>query len=167
MSASGHFLFMVVNKILCVAEKPSISKSVAQILSGGVFDTKSTKNKFIKNYEFNSNHEGRNCKVTMTCLLGHLMDLEFTPEFRNWNNQTTDQLFTAPVVRKVKESMADLSQNIEKLCRSTQMLVIWTDCDLEGENIGSEVADVCRKINPRIIVKRARFAVIQQRCQNN
>jgi DNA topoisomerase-3 len=33
----------------------------------------------------------------------------------------------------------------------------------EGENIGAEVAQVCRSVNSRIIVKRARFSVIQRR----
>lgn len=41
--------------------------------------------------------------------------------------------------------------------------MIWTDCDREGENIGAEVTQVCRSSNPRIIVKRARFSVVQQR----
>jgi DNA topoisomerase-3 len=41
--------------------------------------------------------------------------------------------------------------------------VIWTDCDREGENIGAEVALVCQSVNPRIIVKRARFSVVQHR----
>jgi DNA topoisomerase-3 len=44
--------------------------------------------------------------------------------------------------------------------RKATHLVIWTDCDREGEHIGSEVAEVCRKANPRIIVKRARFSAI-------
>lgn len=38
--------------------------------------------------------------------------------------------------------------------------MIWTDCDREGEHIGSEVAQICRKANPRIVVKRARFSAI-------
>lgn len=38
--------------------------------------------------------------------------------------------------------------------------MIWTDCDREGEHIGSEVAQVCRKANPRIRVKRAKFSAI-------
>jgi DNA topoisomerase-3 len=38
--------------------------------------------------------------------------------------------------------------------------MIWTDCDREGENIGAEIAKVCRKANPNIVVKRARFSAI-------
>jgi DNA topoisomerase III len=37
-------------------------------------------------------------------------------------------------------------------------LFIWTDCDREGEHIGSEVRDQARKGNARITVKRARFS---------
>jgi reverse gyrase len=44
--------------------------------------------------------------------------------------------------------------------RRADRLMIWTDCDREGEHIGSEIASVCRRSNPRIIVKRARFSAI-------
>ena len=40
------------------------------------------------------------------------------------------------------------------------MLVIWTDCDREGEAIGAEIVAICRKANPTIQVKRARFSAI-------
>jgi len=33
--------------------------------------------------------------------------------------------------------------------------VIWTDADREGENIGFEIIDVCREVNPRIQVYRS------------
>lgn len=59
--------------------------------------------------------------------------------------------------------MKDLETNLRAEARMAQMLVIWTDCDLEGENIGAEVAEICRSVNPRIIIKRAKFSVIQPR----
>lgn len=37
-------------------------------------------------------------------------------------------------------------------------LIIWTDCDREGENIGFEIIDVCRAVKPRINVHRAKFS---------
>lgn len=43
------------------------------------------------------------------------------------------------------------------------MLIIWTDCDREGENIGGEIVEVCRSVKPNIPVYRARFSEITQR----
>lgn len=48
--------------------------------------------------------------------------------------------------------------------RKADQLMIWTDCDREGEHIGSEIANVCRKANPRIVIKRARFSAIIDAC---
>lgn len=37
-------------------------------------------------------------------------------------------------------------------------MFIWTDCDREGEHIGTEVRYQARKGNPRIQIKRAKFS---------
>lgn len=39
-------------------------------------------------------------------------------------------------------------------------MIIWTDCDREGENIGYEIIDVCTAVKPGIQVYRARFSEI-------
>lgn len=39
-------------------------------------------------------------------------------------------------------------------------MIIWTDCDREGENIGYEVIDVCKEVKPTIRVYRAKFSEI-------
>lgn len=44
--------------------------------------------------------------------------------------------------------------------KSCQGLIIWTDCDREGENIGFEIIDVCRAVKPNIQVYRAKFSEI-------
>lgn len=44
--------------------------------------------------------------------------------------------------------------------RSCGALIIWTDCDREGENIGYEIIDVCRSLKPNIPVYRAKFSEI-------
>lgn len=41
-----------------------------------------------------------------------------------------------------------------------QYLIIWTDCDREGENIGYEIIEVCRTVKPNIKVFRAKFSEI-------
>lgn len=39
---------------------------------------------------------------------------------------------------------AFVQRTLEKEVKQCQALVIWTDCDREGENIGFEIIDVCR-----------------------
>lgn len=51
-----------------------------------------------------------------------------------------------------------IAENIERQARHARALFIWTDCDREGEHIGSEIRDVALKVKPRIEVKRARFS---------
>jgi DNA topoisomerase III len=42
-------------------------------------------------------------------------------------------------------------------------LFIWTDCDREGEHIGSEIELAAKKGNATIQVKRAKFNNLEQR----
>lgn len=39
-------------------------------------------------------------------------------------------------------------------------MIIWTDCDREGENIGFEVIKVCTDVKPDIRIYRAKFSEI-------
>jgi DNA topoisomerase-3 len=52
--------------------------------------------------------------------------------------------------------------NIERLARGARALFIWTDCDREGEYIGSEVRTEALKGNNRLEIKRARFSNIER-----
>lgn len=55
-----------------------------------------------------------------------------------------------------------IAQNIETQARYAQALFIWTDCDREGEHIGTEIRDLARRHNSRLEVKRARFSNIER-----
>ncbi|KAI8618717.1 DNA topoisomerase [Chytriomyces sp. MP71] len=152
-------------RILCVAEKNMIAKGVAGILSvrSGEYLTRSTDNKYVKNYLFDSTFRGQPCSVVMTSVSGHLTNIDFPAEMGNWSAVDPDACFQAQVVTSVQKDMESISRNLATQARGAQLLVIWTDCDLEGENIGSEIADVCRRANNRITIKRAKFSVIQTR----
>ena len=54
----------------------------------------------------------------------------------------------------------DVKINLQNLARQHDLLVLWLDCDREGENIAFEVVEVCREVNHRIKVKRARFSAL-------
>lgn len=40
--------------------------------------------------------------------------------------------------------LSSFQRTLEREVRGCQALVVWTDCDREGENIGYEIIDVCR-----------------------
>ncbi|KAK0213155.1 prokaryotic type I DNA topoisomerase [Desarmillaria ectypa] len=152
-------------RVLCVAEKPSISKSIAQILSGGRFSTRSTTNKFIKNYDFEYHYT--NDHYTVTCVSGHLTTHDFFDTHRKWNSCDPFDLFEAPVQVTIPEASKSIERNIFNEAKNADMLMIWTDCDREGEHIGSEIEKVCRRAKRTINVKRARFsAIIAQQIHN-
>lgn len=56
--------------------------------------------------------------------------------------------------------MRQLEANLQAEARKAKELIIWTDCDREGECIGAEIAEVCLSANARLVVKRARFSSI-------
>lgn len=55
-----------------------------------------------------------------------------------------------------------IAQNIADQARWSQLLVIWTDCDREGEHIGNEIVEAAYKGNANIRVKRAKFSNIER-----
>ncbi|EJU05529.1 prokaryotic type I DNA topoisomerase [Dacryopinax primogenitus] len=148
-------------EILCVAEKPSIARAISQILSGGQSTTRDSPNRFTKNYDFY--YDELRAEITVTSVAGHLMESDFSDDYRRWESCDPADLFDAPIITAVRKDGGPIARNLEIEARGKNMLMIWTDCDREGEHIGSEVASVCRKTNARIEVKRARFnAIIPQ-----
>ncbi|RAH64099.1 DNA topoisomerase 3 [Aspergillus aculeatinus CBS 121060] len=148
-------------RILCVAEKPAIAKAVAQHLSGGTFQTNNvTGNRYVKNYSFDFNFGSTwgHCNVTMTSVLGHLTDLEFAREYKSWLSCPPGALFEAPVYETVSSDKTAIARNIQQQARQSKALFIWTDCDREGEHIGTEIRKQAKEGNARILVKRARFS---------
>ena len=56
----------------------------------------------------------------------------------------------------------DVERNIARLAVGARGLFIWTDCDREGEFIGTEVREIALKANPRLEVKRAWFSNVER-----
>jgi DNA topoisomerase-3 len=175
----------MVMKVLCVAEKPSIAKAVANHLSGNQVNTvrnlKSSSvscvltapkrniqgSPYVKNYEFQYNFQTwGNCNVVMTSVLGHLISHDFEARYRNWRSCDPAQLFEATIDSFVDDDKKPIAKNIEIQARYSQILFIWTDCDREGENIGSEIRDVAVKSNQLLSqagkTVRARFSNIER-----
>ncbi|KAG6335258.1 hypothetical protein ID866_3833 [Astraeus odoratus] len=145
-------------RVLCVAEKPSIAKSISQILSGGQMQSRRTQNQYIRNFDFT--YPQTNSTFTVTAVSGHLLVHDFPSAYNDWSSCDPFTLFDAPIHTMVPTGNKSIETNLMAEARTANMLVIWTDCDREGENIGWEIISVCRKARPNIVVKRARFSAI-------
>ena len=146
--------------ILNVAEKNDAAKAISNVLSHGTTSRREGSSKFNKIYEFQYQLFERTCHMIMTSVSGHLMAFEFATGYQAWHSCQPLALFHAPVEKKVPSNMNNLKITLEREVRKSRVLIVWTDCDREGENIGFEVIEVCRKIKPNIDVYRARFSEI-------
>ncbi|DBB17906.1 hypothetical protein WJX82_005956 [Trebouxia sp. C0006] len=145
-------------KVLNVAEKPSVQREVSSCLSGGTA-TRVPSGR-ISNYVFEYSINGQPCEMVFAAVAGHLQSLDFTEQYKKWHGCAPVELYTAPVVKFVPEEKKDLQRNLEQQARQCEWLVLWLDCDREGENIAYEVIDVCKKVKPHLVVKRACFSAL-------
>ncbi|XP_021951308.2 DNA topoisomerase 3-alpha [Folsomia candida] len=150
----------VIMKVLNVAEKNDAAKRIAGLLSSGRAQMRNTYSKYNKIYAFPHNFRGRNCEIIMTSVSGHLLGYDFDDRFRKWHSCDPVELFDAPVVKSCGKDFKDILRTLEEQARQCNVLVIWTDCDREGEGIGFEIIDVCVAKNPRLEVFRAKFSEI-------
>ncbi len=96
----------------------------------------------------------------MTSVSGHLLSHEFTGSYKSWGSCRPVELFNAEIVQYCKDDYMPIKRTLEREVKNCRKLIIWTDCDREGEGIGQEIIEVCMKINPRLDVYRAVFSEI-------
>ncbi|OXU30865.1 hypothetical protein TSAR_001335, partial [Trichomalopsis sarcophagae] len=150
-------------KVLNVAEKNDAAKNIAGYLSRGTSRRKEGLSPYNKIYEFQSRLWNKDCQMIMTSVSGHLLNYEFTGAYRKWYGCPPLSLFEAPVVKQCQQDNYEkIKKTIEREVRSCSALIIWTDCDREGENIGFEIIQVCQAVKPNIRVYRAKFSEITQ-----
>lgn len=118
------------------------------------------RSKFNKIYEFEHNLFNQNVKMAVTSVSGHLLSLDFIGNYKKWQAVNPVSLFDAPIHKFCPDDYQNIKKTLEEETRKSQYLVIWTDCDREGENIGYEVIQVCQAVKPSIKVYRAKFSEI-------
>eukprot|EP00736_Rhodelphis_marinus_P006750 Rmarinus@m.25760 len=151
-------------RVLNVAEKNSVAKLIVECLCGSSsVGRRSGKSKYNPIFEFSHRFQGRNAQLIVTSVAGHCMELEFAGKYRSWGSCDPVELFTAPIVKQVSPQHKDLEAQLRTEAKKCQALVLWLDCDREGENIAFEVFDICKQANPRLEVFRARFSALTQR----
>ncbi|XP_060067173.1 DNA topoisomerase 3-alpha-like [Ylistrum balloti] len=159
-------------KILNVAEKNDAAKSIAAVMSRGSARKREGFSKFNKIYEYEYNIlNHNNCTMTMTSVSGHLLGLDFVGNYKKWYSCNPVALFDVEVEKYCPQNFTDIKRTLEREVRGAHSLIIWTDGDREGENIGFEIIQVCRSVKPNIPIYRAKFSeitpqAIQRACRN-
>lgn len=102
----------------------------------------------------------------MTSLLGHILEVDFNDEFKKWTGCQPLALFEAPIMKFPNDQSKKIIKNLKDKAKWANILMIWTDCDREGENIGNEIVEICCKVNKSLQVYRPRFSVILHRYLN-
>ena len=150
--------------ILSVAEKPSVAKELARIIGGDNVQRRSGYSPYNHIFEIPS-CEFKNGRAAMkiTSVTGHMMELEFEKSHKSWGSCQPVELFNAQVLKSVSDSCKEIQRTLAEEARRCNTLLLWLDCDLEGENICFEVVDVCLKANPRLDIYRARFSALIHR----
>ncbi|CAK9834424.1 DNA topoisomerase 3-alpha [Anthophora retusa] len=156
-----------VMKVLNVAEKNDAAKHIAGHLSRGTCKRREGLSKYNKIFEFSSYLWNQNCDMIMTSVSGHLLTHEFVGAYRRWQGCHPLSLFDAPIIKSCQEeNYVKIKKTLEREVQKCNALIIWTDCDREGENIGFEIIQVCQAIKPNICVYRAKFSEITQTSVN-
>ena len=147
-------------RVLCVAEKNDAAREISRLLSGNNSSKREGLSKFNKIYEFSCQMLNSDARVVMTSVSGHLMTHDFAVSFKNWEKCLPLSLFSAPILKFCPDNSQPIKTTLEREAKKSDALVLWTDCDREGENIASQIRDVCVSANNRIRVYRARFSEI-------
>ncbi|CAK0738823.1 hypothetical protein CVIRNUC_001098 [Coccomyxa viridis] len=150
-------------KVLNVAEKNSIAKQVSAALSNNAARNQRSCSTYNPLFFFPYSINGQPCDMVFTSVAGHLMELDFPENWRKWKACSPVDLYGAPVLKNVPQDKKQVERNLQEQARQCQWLVLWLDCDREGENIAFEVIDVCRRANPRLLIKRAKFSALVRR----
>ena len=145
-----------------VAEKPSICNSIAHALVENKDDLV-TKRGTPPVHVFPGRFKGSRVLFKVTSVTGHVFSCDFPAEYQNWNSTDPVDLFRAPIKRiPCARGVVRLLENEAKGCDT---LVLWLDCDREGENICYEVIDCVKKSLARPAdgeqqIYRAKFSAI-------
>jgi DNA topoisomerase-3 len=163
--------------VLNVAEKPSVARSLAQVFSRmpnsqergmrrdahQVFTHENVCFPLIFSQGQGILMQGNNSPHTMitTSVRGHLANMDFGKEY-GWNRVDPIELFDANIEIGYSDDMKPLYTMLTRLSRSVQAVILWLDCDREGEAIGDEVQTVCLEANRGLQTKiyRAKFSTV-------
>jgi len=135
---------------LIVTEKDNAARRIAEILSDGAAEAERTNG--VNVYRWG----GRRC----IGLSGHVVGVDFPPEYEDWRNAEPVELIDAPVEKRPTQE--GIVRALRRLARRASRVTVATDYDREGELIGKEAYELIREADADVPVDRVRFSSITE-----
>jgi len=135
---------------LIITEKDNAARRIADILSDGA--ATADRRNGVNVYGWGD--------TRVVGLSGHVVGLDFPPEYENWRDVEPVELIDAEVV--TEPTQENIVRTLEGLAREADEAVIATDYDREGELIGKEAAELI-EAETDVPIERVRFSSITDR----
>ncbi|MFB6297007.1 MAG: DNA topoisomerase I [Salinirussus sp.] len=135
---------------LIVTEKENAARRIADILSEGAAEA--DRRHGVNVYRWGD--------TRVIGLSGHVVEVDFPPEYADWRDAEPVELVDAEVV--TAPSRENIVRALRELARKADRVTIATDYDREGELIGKEARDIVRE-ETEVPVDRVRFSSITDR----
>ena len=130
------------SRVLMVAEKPSISRSITEALGKNSSQRRGI-SKVCPVYEYSGSFFGDSCTYVVTSVCGHIFSTDFPRQYNNWESIDPGELYDIPTIKVETASKGgSIVKHLQQEASSCTYLVLWLDCDREGENICFEVMDI-------------------------
>ncbi|WP_411968022.1 DNA topoisomerase I [Haloferax sp. YSSS75] len=136
---------------LIITEKDNAARRIADILSGETASAERMNG--VNVYKWG----GKRC----IGLSGHVVGVDFPPEYNDWRDVEPVELISAPVEKHPTQE--NIVAALRRLARRAGNVTIATDYDREGELIGKEAYELVREVNEDVPVDRVRFSSITDR----
>lgn len=91
-------------------------------------------------HEWNGTFRSEPVRFKMTSVCGHVMSLDFTGKYNNWDKVDPVELFSCPTEKKEAMPRLRIPAFLSQESKGCDYLILWLDCDKEGENICFEVS---------------------------
>jgi DNA topoisomerase-1 len=134
---------------LIVTEKDNAARRIAEILSDG--GAGADRRNGVNVYRWGD--------TRCVGLSGHVVGVDFPPEYNDWRDVEPVELTEAQVTKTATKE--DIVTTLQSLAREADSAVIATDYDREGELIGKEAYELIEEVSS-ISISRVRFSSITE-----
>ncbi|MEF8775806.1 MAG: DNA topoisomerase I [Haloarculaceae archaeon] len=134
---------------LVVTEKDNAARRIAEILSGGAM--RSERRHGVNVYRWGD--------TRVVGLSGHVVGVDFPPEYSDWRDVEPHELIDAEIVTSATQE--NIVRALRELARECDDAAIATDYDREGELIGKEAYQLIRE-ETDVPIERVRFSSITE-----